>query len=236
MMQIVDPIIINGKIIKRVPFAKSLGIRYDEVLSWRKQVNVCIGRAISKFREFSHYKNMLSFEAKKVLCETLILVQFHYADIVYMNMTKVLQYKIQKIQNMCLRFIFNIKSKKHVSMTALRKKIGWFSMSEIRILHGLTMMYKIVNGLAPNYLSDLITFTNEIHDIQTRANIGKKIWIPKDVKTKARRNAFIFSMSTLYNKLPENIITAPSVNSFKSNIKKHMKNNKIAIPANFLKN
>ena len=98
------------------------------------------------------------------------------------------------------------------------------------------MMNNVVNRLAQNYLSNLKAFANEMYDIKTRENTCKKIRIPNDIKIKARRNEFIFSMSKIYNKLPENIITAPSVNSFKSNIKKHMKNNKIAIPANFLKN
>ena len=110
---ILNPIIINDKLIERVKFARSLGIRIDELLSWTKQVNTCIGRAIGKFKEFSNCKRMLSFDAKKNLCEAMVLSQFNYADTVYMNMNKILQYKIQKIQNLCIRFIFNCKSKKY---------------------------------------------------------------------------------------------------------------------------
>ena len=230
---ILNPIIINGKPIKRVPFAKSLGIRFDEVLSWTKQVNTCIGRAIGKFKEFSNCKRMLNFEAKKNLCETMVLSQFNYADTVYINMNKILQYKIQKIQNMCIRFIFNCKSKKNISMTSLRHKLGWFSMSERRISHGLILMYKIVNKKAPNYLSDLLTFTNEIHNVRTRSANRNAIWIGKDIKTKSRRNAFFFSMSTLYNKLPENIISSKSVSTFKIKLNKLLSENKLAIPDHF---
>ena len=111
---ILNPIIINDKLIERVKFARSLGIRIDELLSWTKQVNTCIGRAIGKFKEFSNCKRMLSFDAKKNLCEAMVLSQFNYADTVYMNMNKILQYKIQKIQNLCIRFIFNCKSKKKI--------------------------------------------------------------------------------------------------------------------------
>ena len=65
-----NPIIINEKPIKKVQYAKSLGLTYDEVLSWNKQVNNGIGKAMSKFKEFSNCKNMLKFEAKKILCES----------------------------------------------------------------------------------------------------------------------------------------------------------------------
>ena len=121
---ILNPIIINDKLIERVKFARSLGIRIDELLSWTKQVNTCIGRAIGKFKEFSNCKRMLSFDAKKNLCEAMVLSQFNYADTVYMNMNKILQYKIQKIQNLCIRFIFNCKSKKKYFYDLVTTQIG----------------------------------------------------------------------------------------------------------------
>ena len=107
-------------------------------------------------------------------------------------------------------------------------------MSEIRTIHGLTMMYKVVNGLSPNYLADLITFTNEVHQVNTRSRKKNIIWIPKNVKSKSRRNAFIFSMSTLYNKLPDNITKAVNVKSFKLKLNKLIKENKITLPENFI--
>ena len=231
---ILDPILINGKPIKRVSHAKSLGLTYDEVLSWNKQVNKNIGCAVSKFKEFSHCKRMLNFEAKKTFCESMVLSQFNYADVVIMNMNKVNQNKIQKIQNLCIRFIFNCKRNKVISISDLRKKLGWFSMSERRAIHGLTLMFKIAKGMAPNYLTDLITFTNEIHQVNTRSSRRNAIWIGKDVKIKSRRNAFIFSMSELYNKLPEDIITAVNVKIFKSKLNKHVRENKLILPDHFL--
>ena len=229
-----DPIIINAKPIKRVQTAKYLGLTFDEVLSWNKQVNLCISRAISKFKQFSNCKNMLSMESKKIFCDSMVLSQFNYADIVYMNMNKITQNKIEKIQNICIRYIFNVKKSSVFSITEHRKKLGWLSMSERRASHGLTLMFKIVNGLSPNYLSDLITFTNEVHNVNTRSSGGKKIWISKDIKAKSRRSAFIFSMSTLYNNLPENITNSKNVEIFKNKIKKLLSEKTLNLPDHFL--
>ena len=164
----------------------------------------------------------------------MVLSQFAYADVVFMNMTKCLQYKIQKIQNWCIRFIFNIKLSDRDSITELRKKLGWLSMSETRILHGLTYIFKMINNSAPDYLSDLITLKHEIYGVGTRSSMKNTLWISNEIKTKARKNAFVFSMSKLYNDLPENIIGATSVNTFKNRLKIYIKNGKLAIPRNFL--
>ena len=125
----------------------------------------------------------------------MVLSQFNYADAVYMNMNKILQYKIQKIQNLCIRFIFNLKNRRNYSISEYRKKLGWFTMSEIRA----SLIFKIASGKSPNYLSDLITFTNEIHQVNTRSSRRNTIWISKDIKSKLRRTAFFFTMSILYN-------------------------------------
>jgi hypothetical protein len=164
----------------------------------------------------------------------MVLSQFNYADVVYMNMNKILQYKIQKIQNLCIRFIFNCKNRRNFSITEYRRKLGWFSMSERRACHGLTLIFKIANGRSPNYLSDLMTFTNEVHQVNTRSSRRNTIWISNDIKAKSRRNSFMFSMCTLYNTLPENIINSLSVEIFKTKLKKYISDNKLILPDHFL--
>ena len=225
--QILEPIIVNDKPIERVTYAKYLGLTFDEVLSWIRHVNLCIARAIGKFKEFSNCKKMLSFESKKIFCESLVLSQFNYADVVYMNMNKVTQNKIQKIQNLCIRFIFNLKRGSDISISKYRKELGWLSMSERRACHGLMLMFKISSGRAPNYLSDLVTFTKEIHQVNTRSSRMNTIWIGKDIKTKSRRSSFIFSMSVLFNKLPEDIKNSVSAVMFKTKFKKLITENKL---------
>ena len=110
------------------------------------------------------------------------------------------------------------------SITEHRRKLSWLTMSEVRACHGLTLMYKIITGRCPNYLSDLIT----------RSSRTNSIWISKDIKAKNRRNSFFFCMSTLYNKLPENITNSLSVVTFKNKIKIYIGKNKLTLPDHFI--
>ena len=106
----------------------------------------------------------------------------------------------------------------------MRKKLGWLSMKERRDLHSLTMMYKILNGLAPNYLQDLFIYQNDVHKINTRGSKDNQIWIDKSIKSKIHRDSFRYHTSCQYNALPSNILDSKSVNSFKSNLTKLLKN------------
>ena len=95
---ILDDMIINNKIIKRVKYVRNLGLTFDEVLSWRRHVNNIIGRAIAKFKDLSRYKKFLNEDSKKLLCDSLILSLFNFGDVVYLNIDKYLQKKFKKFK------------------------------------------------------------------------------------------------------------------------------------------
>ena len=142
----------------------------------------------------------------------------------YLNIDSCIQRKIQRIQDMCCRFIFDIKKSGHCDYDDMRKKLGWLSMKQRRELHCLTMMYKILHGLAPNYLQDMFTYQNEVHSVNTRGSQNNQIWIDKSIKSKIHRDSFRFYAPSQYNKLPAKIRNCTSVNSFKSNLTKFLKN------------
>ena len=101
---------INGSNLERVKLAKNLGVTFDEVLSWRKHVNLNISKAVGSFINLSRFKRFLNTKSKCLLSESIVLSRFNYCDSVYQNIDMCIQRKIQKVQDMCCRFIFDIKS------------------------------------------------------------------------------------------------------------------------------
>jgi hypothetical protein len=223
---------INGSILERVCVTKVLGVLFDEVLSWQKQVNSCISKAMSNFYQIYRYKKFLEKDATISLCESVVLSQFNYCDTVYSNMDVFLENKIQKIQNICLRFIFNYRMKDRCDHNELLKKLNWLNMKNRRIAHGLTTIYKILNGLAPYYLSDSFTLTSEIHNVNTRNAAKTSIWISKKITSKLHRKSYTCYMAKIYNDLPENIQKSVSVNSFKLAVKGFIRSGKLILPNN----
>ena len=104
-------------------------------------------------------------------------------------------------------------------------------MKNRRIAHGLTMIYKILNGLAPNYLRDSFTLTSEIHNINTR-RASSSIFISKTITSKLQRKSYTSYMAKIYNNIPEYIKLSVSVNSFKIKFKKFIESGKMVLPNN----
>ena len=136
---------INGSILERVRLSKNLGLTFDEVLSWKKHINLNISQAVGSFINLSRFKRFLNTKSKSLLCESIVLSRFNYCDSVYQNIDMCIQNKIQKVQDMCCRFIFDIKKSESPDYNELRNKLGWLSMKKRRDLHCLTMLYKILH-------------------------------------------------------------------------------------------
>ena len=222
----IDKLEINGEIIKRVKSTRNLGVTFDEVLSWRLHINKVIGCAISRFKDLSRYKRFLNFNARKILADALVLSYFNFCDVVYMNLDEYLKKRIQKVQNLCLKFIFNIKKGVRWSSAELRKEIKWLSMNDRRTLDGLSLLFKILKGDAPEYLKDLFTLNSELSEIETRS-CHRNIWIPNQPISAIHRKSFRFAIPRIWNNLPNNLKNFQTVNTFKKHIKSSILNNSI---------
>lgn len=139
---------------------------FDENFRFDKHINNQISKAFLKLKQAYRYKNFLSVESKKILVESYILAQFNYCDSILTNISQQLKNKIQRFQNSCVRFIFDLKKYDHI--TTYFKTLNTLNMDNRRKLHALTLMHKIVNRRAPGYLSNKIKYNHNVHTHNTR--------------------------------------------------------------------
>ena len=222
-------ICVNNTPIKRVTNVRNLGLTYDEILSWRKHINLSVSRAMGNFKCISRFKKFLSLKTKKNLCETMILSQFNYCDSVYLNIDIYLQKKIQKIQNICSRFVFNTKKKDNCNYEEQRLKLDWLDMKQRRISHSLTILFKTLKFKEPTYLSDMFTQNCEISERLTRT-YGGNIWIGNNHYSALHRKSFRIYISRIWNSLPDETKDCITVGTFKMKIKQLFLSNLITIP------
>ena len=76
----------------------------------------------------------------------------------------------------------------------------------------LITFYNITQGKIVLKLDDFVEFNS---DSRTRGN-SKRIR-PPTVRLEVRRNSYFNRVWKTWNKLPENVVTAPTLNTFKSN-------------------
>ena len=82
-------------------------------------------------------------------------------------------------------------------------------------------MFKAINGLVPNYLSDSIVMAGEAHDRNTRLSESPDVHIPSHNSSTLKRS-FIYNGSVLWNALSEEIKASDSIFAFKKRYKEQI--------------
>lgn len=191
---------------------KNLGVIIDENLKFNEHINKCAQRAYNSLRLIYNNRSYLNQKAKRMLCDTLVLSCFNYADVLYSPFLSArLKYKIQKVQNSCLRTIYGMRRREHISHKLT--EIGWLNMSSRRLLHSACSFYSIVATGKPPYLHDRMRFRSDVHTLNVRF---KGLLTPPMHRTEFFKKGFSYQICTVYN----GIISAglgecTSVKSFK---------------------
>ena len=100
-----------------------------------------------------------------------------------------------------------------VRSQTLREELGWETLASRRLKHKAIMMYKVLNGLAPAYLSDFFPLNSAILRYELR-NRDKNVVLPKP-KTEYLKKSFKFSGAKLWNDLPMRAKMQNTLQSFK---------------------
>ena len=83
--------------------------------------------------------------------------------------------------------------------------------------HKCVLMYKSLNNIAPDYLTERFMKVSEPHNRQLRSADNDLLKFPYS-RTKYYANSFTVSGAKLWNSLPLNIRQSPSIDSFKCSI------------------
>ena len=217
---ITEDVKIGGKNIDRETEAKNLGVIFDEKLTWEQHIGKLIQKAYYKLRQFYHLKTSLSIKTKSKLVETYVLSQLNYCDMVTQATTVALKTRIQRVQNSCIRYIFGLRKYEHI--TPYMQKLDTLNMEGRTKQHALTLMHKIVNKIAPGYLSEKLSYRHDVHNHNTRNRNALNV---RRLHNARKNDAFFVKTVNEYNTFNQNhtFEVDDSVNCFKNKINKHLR-------------
>ena len=128
--------------------------------------------------------------------------------------------KLQRVQNAAARLILGIGKFSHI--TAALYELHWLPVS-LRIDYKILLLtFKCIYGLAPTYLSDLISIkSNSLYNLRSTGKLLLDHLKGKMLTTLEARS-FSAAASKLWTGLPVELRQATSLNSFKSRLKTYL--------------
>ena len=129
--------------------------------------------------------------------------------------------KLQRIQNACTRLIYC--SPKFCHVTPLLMELHWLPVKQRIAFKLLLITYKSLNLMAPIYLFDLI-FIVQAGRYNFRSSNRELLLVHPRIKSKKTLadRSFMLAAPNLWNKLPAEIRSSPTLNIFKSRLKTHL--------------
>ena len=109
------------------------------------------------------------------------------------------------------------------SVSKMISDLSWMNIEQHLFYFTAILMFKCLNNLAPEYLSNSLKYTHELHPHNTRNASNLNLNIPKP-KTSTFMNSFSYQGPLIWNTLPTNIIDSNNIHTFKTHLKEYVKN------------
>lgn len=200
---------------------KNLGLLIDSNLSWSVQVAEVSRKIFATISSFKRLKHLLPVKTKICLAQSLLLPILDYADCSYTDLTEEQLNKLERLQNVCIKFIFALRKFDHVS--EYRDQLKWLTIRHRRNLHILSLLYSILyNPYSPNYLKTRFSFLGTDTDchLDLRSRSDNRLKMPT-AHTRFYSESFTVKAVKLWNMLPPEIRRSDSIYIFKRRVKTH---------------
>jgi hypothetical protein len=209
---------IGPEIVDVTHSARNLGVMMDSVFSMEDHVTSVCRACYLHLRNIGAIRQYLDSDTAAQIIHSFITSRLDYCNSLLYGLPQYLLLRLQRVQNTAVRIITRCKIDDHI--TPHLKTLHWLPIP-LRIefkLHLTT--YKIVNGLAPAYLNELLA----PHDLprELRSTSIGNLEVPRSRTTSYGDRAFSIAAPQLWNELPLDVRNATSVTNFKTQLKTHL--------------
>ncbi|KAG7310994.1 hypothetical protein JYU34_003847 [Plutella xylostella] len=207
-------------VIPYVASVKNLGVIMDCTLSWIPQVDAVSKKMFASFHSLKRLQYFLPLNTKVTLAQSLLLPILDYADVSYLDLTEELLNKLERLQNLCIRFIFGLRKYDHIS--EYRAQLQWLPIRLRRNTHILNILYSVLNNpSSPQYLKCKFSFLCSHSQGRALRSVENKLLSIPDHNAASYSDSFAMKAACLWNSLPEEVRQSPSMATFKKNVRHH---------------
>ena len=172
-----------------------------------------------KLKQIGSVRQFLTTSVTATLVTSLVLSKLDYCNSVLSGITGDKIKKLQTVQNNAARLVMKKKKRDHI--TPLLKDLHWLPVPQRIEYKNALMCYKCLNGLAPDYLSNLLEVYSPNRPL--RSSTDQTLFKTKTKKYKSYgERSFSYVGPQIWNKLPKNVRHAEKLGIFKRKLKHHL--------------
>ena len=197
---------------------KDVGVHFDPSLEFRIHINKMISKANSRVGLIKKSFSKLSITNFKLLYKSLIRPILEYCTVIWFPLYKTDSQEIEKVQRRATKLVPTLKDLPYPERL---KTLNLTTLAYRRNRTDMLQVYRIINKIDNIDFDSYFTYNKN----NTRGH-SQKIDKPR-ANTRLRLKSFSHRVINMWNSLPEETITSPSLNSFKNALEKVWENDPI---------
>ena len=194
---------------------RNLGVLFDSHMNMTDHVNAVCKRGYHQLRKIRQIRKYLNKSSAEEIVHSFITSNIDYCNALLYGVSQCVINKLQKLQNSAARVICGARKYDHVR--PLLMQLHWLPIVQ-RVDYKIALMtFKCLNNLAPDYLSELVMPYNPGRSLRSSNQLLLKV--PRCRTKTLGPRAFTSSAPQVWNRLPESVRRASSVDIFKKELK-----------------
>jgi hypothetical protein len=182
--------------------ADYLGLRIDDSLSWKAQINKICKNIGAKIGELKHIRKSANQEMLLYFYDTFIQPVIDYGITLWSRVPKKDLNKIQKLQNTCARIITQNYDYNTRGLEII-KSLKWMNIRERAEYFTCILLFKCLYNLTPLYLQNEIFFKKDLC-LRKSERFKYDVYIPPFISN-FKDNSFFIQGGKMWNNLPPNL-------------------------------
>lgn len=212
----IQPITVDGMALPYYEKVKNLGITLNTTLTWTDAVVEICNKVFAGIHSLKRLQRFLPEHIKLTLVKSLIFPHYNYCNSVYNDLTVALSDKLQKSQNYCVRFVYDLRWDDRITTYYVRSKT--LKLADERSVKVLSLLHSIRVNDCPKYLSNTFESVSQQSVRDTRSG-SSVLRIPNHISASYDKS-FTVTACRLWNSLPVDITSIQSRRRFVASLRK----------------
>ena len=214
-------IAVGSEVIECKSSVRNLGSWFDSQLNMSVHISKLCAAAFYHLHNISRIRRFLSFDSTKALVHALITSRVDYCNSLLYGLPATQLNKIQRVLNAAARLV--CRSPRYCHITPLVYNLHWLPVNLRIRFKVLLFVSKAIHGIAPSYISDLISVKpNSSYNLRS-SSAGILLAFPaRKTKRTLGDRSFSVAAPTLWNELPRELRDLEDFKSFKQKLKTHL--------------
>ena len=192
-----------------------LGVILDKHMTFDDQIDHVCKSSINHLRNLFRIRRYLDVNAASTVIHAFITTRLDYCNHLYIELPKYKVEKLQKIQNIAARYVTGARKYDHI--TPILVQLHWLPVSYRIVFKHLLFVYKSLNGLCPQYLTNLLEHRKSARSLRSNS---QDLLVQPSCKTKTYGDrAFSVCAPKIWNSVPLEIRHSSTVLLFKKKLK-----------------